>query len=1192
MKRHTQCCLALGLAVWCVPGTPLAVCGERDAPRFVLEEGSALMLERASTGGMSWVDFDHDGDDDLFVGNGYDVAASRATPQPNRLYENLRGTFVPLDNELSLAEGFSSGSAWADFDNDGRIDAFVPNQRGQDNFLYRNLGGGSFELLADSHVSTDGGSSFSGTWADVDADGWVDLFVANGGLSGSGRDRLYRNIGGRTFARVRMGPSTEDVLRSGGATFVDYDLDGDVDLFVPGAESRLYRNDGSGRFEIDADALFGNAPHGGVSTHGAWGDFDNDGDFDLFQIFGGDEPRRLYVNQGGGRFVRADAGDATRETSMAFHCQWADLDNDGFLDLVVANWGSPPGVYLNRRGRSLERVTTGELVGRDWFASMVAVSDYDRDGDLDLVVGNWPDRPGDGEANLLYRNEGPVGNAVALRLEGTCSNRSAIGARVEVVVKHAGESHTMTREVRSQDGWRSQSSLEVLVGIGEAEAADEVRVFWPSSRVQTVGPMKAGERRTLIEPSADCADLIARREAARTVPGPTRPGRPTTAAPPAVTVPSCDLTVDARTTPGFLRVSGTANLELTRRDTGTAIRFRLIAAAERVRASVVAPDGTELAAEPERVGGFGRGLNAVSVWEVHLEGRHFADGEQPLLKFAYEVSGTQEIFHVEPGLAFASGQNLPWHPQGASDRSVGRLRILAEPGASAIAAGRRTGTIEAEANGNFEFAIDRPMSLSFATGRWNLVRYDDGSVPIRIYRRARHRDGVAHAGRMARILETLELEFGAYPYREFAVVEVPAKVANDAGFGGVSLEGWMIAYEGAWPDGPSPCFFGHEIAHQWWGNQVRASPGVPDGLLDEGLANYAGHRTIAALQGAETASHYRQFGCDVMGWMSTALGYLAQVEAGEDRPLFDLGMSAGSETLKDNKLYFVWVELGRMLGEEAMRRGLHELARRQSGQSATWDDVIRSLSAGSGATPARLEQFFDQWLRRAGAPEVRLEWSQREDAVELVLRQTDPPYRLQVPLRIHGEGGETVDLVMPISESVAHRTVELDFPVWTVDLDPDYTFLRVSEELRRSAIPLGHYLRGMGERDLQRALTHLDRGVEAIPQPDLHSTRMFLEYGRGRVHARHRQWNEARDHLLAATQSPTRRADFLPTVYRLIAEVAVELDDRQLFDWAVASVLSADAAAGHVTSAPAYVEVLQPPSTLSAGPETNRQPRD
>ena len=483
-------------------------------PRFRLVTDTDLMTERASTGGISWVDFDGDGDDDAFATNGYDVSAREAVAQSNSLYENMDGFLAGPSSALSSDAAFSSGSAWADFDNDGHPDVFVPNQRGQNNLLYRNLGDGSFHLLENTPPCIGRGMSFSATWSDVDRDGRVDLFVSNGGLSGAERNFFYWNTPSG-FVLEEASSLVADSVQTGGATFLDLDLDGDSDLFLPGSPTRMYWNDGDGNFEVDENARFAQEPsEGGLAVHGAWGDFDGDGDFDLFQGFLGDEPRRLYVNEGGGNFVRRDLGDATRDRGAAFHSLWVDLDNDGHLDLVVANYGQPPHAYRNRAGISLDRIDLGELHDRAWFASMVAASDFDLDGDIDLAVGNWPNARGEGEENLLYENRGPVGNWIALRLEGTRSNRDAIGARVVVKVRDGENVRTVMRDVRSQDGWRSQSSLELLIGLGVADAADSVRVFWPSGIVQDIGPVPAGERIRI----AEISETPARHEAAREPP--------------------------------------------------------------------------------------------------------------------------------------------------------------------------------------------------------------------------------------------------------------------------------------------------------------------------------------------------------------------------------------------------------------------------------------------------------------------------------------------------------------------------------------------------------------------------------------------------------------------------------------------------------------------------------------------------
>lgn len=472
--------------------------------RFTRITDGPVATLHASTGGVSWIDFDGDGDQDLFVANGYDVSGEVAVPQANWLFENRDGRFVLADTRLSQDSGFSSGSAWADFDNDGDVDVFVPNQRNQPNFLYRNDGNGVFVPI-NGPVTEGRRLSFSGTWADFDNDGLVDLFVSNGGLSGADRNEMFRNRGGGLFEPLLDIAPVADSAQTSGAAAVDVDDDGDVDLFVPGSgrASALYRNEGDWRFTRLTDvAMVAEEPLISGSQGTVWGDYDNDGDFDVYMGFVIGERDRIYRNDGGGRFTWiSDAGPGL-DGAYSVQPLWADLDNDADLDLVVATWGSPALVYLNDGAGAFRRTVLGDLGRVDSFGSSVAAADVDADGDLDLVIGHWPNHPGDGELNLFYRNDGPTGNWLTVDLEGTASNRSAIGARVEVTARVHGRVTRQVREIRSQEGWRSQSALTAHFGLGDADRVDTLLVRWPSGLVERYDTVVANQRVKLVEGDA------------------------------------------------------------------------------------------------------------------------------------------------------------------------------------------------------------------------------------------------------------------------------------------------------------------------------------------------------------------------------------------------------------------------------------------------------------------------------------------------------------------------------------------------------------------------------------------------------------------------------------------------------------------------------------------------------------------
>jgi hypothetical protein len=471
------------------------------APSFTRVTAGALTQDRASTGGVSWVDFDDDGDLDLYVTNGYDVSAAEPSPQANRLYLNDGdGRFTSVTSGPLVSDSsYSSGSTWGDYDNDGDLDVFVSNQRGQDNALYRNDGAVGFTQLSGLPPTTDGGHSYSAGWVDVDSDGQLDLLVSNGGLSSVEPNFLYRNNGDGAFERIVEGPVVSDSSASGGAVWGDYDNDGDPDLFVANrvGPNDLYRNDGDWRFTKIEDGPI--ATDAFPSMAAAWGDYDNDGDLDLYvaNIYG--LANSLYRNNGDGSFESVRSGPHVVDGGHSYGVNWADYDRDGDLDLLVANWGAAPVLYRNRGDGEFERAAAGELGQTIAYASSLTWGDYDRDGDLDLYIGSWPNQPGDGEPNHLYRNEGTEFNWLAVRLRGTASNRSAIGARLWIQTRVDDSTLVQLREITAHTSWRSQNDLTAYFGLGPATAVERLTVRWPSGTVEHVADLPVNQTVEIVE---------------------------------------------------------------------------------------------------------------------------------------------------------------------------------------------------------------------------------------------------------------------------------------------------------------------------------------------------------------------------------------------------------------------------------------------------------------------------------------------------------------------------------------------------------------------------------------------------------------------------------------------------------------------------------------------------------------------
>lgn len=437
---------------------------------------SPVVLDDNTSYGNNWIDYDNDRDDDLFVANG-----SSANHENSALYRNQTGAFVKITDGILVNDGgLSYCSTWADVDNNGWPDVFISNTTNTPNFLYLN-DGGSFSKVTEGAVVTDASKSDGCAWADYNRDGWVDLFVAN--LSGQS-NFIYQNNGDGTLSRrfdADALPMVADGGSSNGCAWGDYNGDGWPDLFVGNASNQnnqLYSNDGDGTFtRITAEA---GLEDGGFTLGGSWGDFDNDGDFDLFVANGNDQDNFLYQNNGDSTFTRLDAAllyPMIADSSSSGGSAWGDYDNDGWLDLFVANRNSQNNLlYHNQGDGTFARVTDDVVANTHDFSVSSSWGDFDLDGDLDLFVAN-------GGRNAFYENLGTDSHWFGVRCLATTSNRAAIGTQVFVKATIEGQSLWQMRELSSQTGYAAQNSLVAHFGLGAATIIDTLRIEWPSGTV-------------------------------------------------------------------------------------------------------------------------------------------------------------------------------------------------------------------------------------------------------------------------------------------------------------------------------------------------------------------------------------------------------------------------------------------------------------------------------------------------------------------------------------------------------------------------------------------------------------------------------------------------------------------------------------------------------------------------------------
>jgi hypothetical protein len=506
-------------------------------------EGDLHLPETLGAGG-AFLDYDGDGDMDLYLVNGGNLARPQNT-SPSVLYRNNGdGTFTDVTSNAGVgnATRYGMGCAVGDYDNDGDPDLYVTNF-GPD-VLYRNSGDGTFtDVTAQAGVGDPLWSS-SATFFDFDRDGDLDLYVANyvlyaldaayppcieGGLRTychprhfeGAPDRLYRNNGDGTFTDVTDAAHATDpggMYQGKGLGVVAADLDGNgyPDLYIANDDTPnfLFLNNGDGTFTESA-VLAGCAysmdavAQAGMGVDAA--DYNGDGRLDVFVTNLSYETNALYRNNGDGTFSDVVYEARLGEESylfVGFGTGFADFDNDGDLDLFVANghilpnigemtdvltYPQPLQVFANQGDGTFADVsaTAGEAFGHEFVSRGAIFGDCDNDGDTDVVV-----TQSNGRAILLRNDSKRRGNWLRVRCIGTASNRDGVGARVLCTV--AGR--TLLRELHTGASYLSSHDPRVLFGLGDAPAADGVEIRWPSGVVQVLSDVLANQEITVVEP--------------------------------------------------------------------------------------------------------------------------------------------------------------------------------------------------------------------------------------------------------------------------------------------------------------------------------------------------------------------------------------------------------------------------------------------------------------------------------------------------------------------------------------------------------------------------------------------------------------------------------------------------------------------------------------------------------------------
>ncbi len=476
---HRTLLIALGSLVLAGPATGQALFTD-------VSESSGLGGTQGFHHAIALADYDGDGRLDIYVGTRLGV---------NRLFRNLGNMeFQEVGAAAGVADpGNTMSAIWVDVDNDGDPDLATGNSNSA-NRMYLNNGNGTFTDVTDDWGMGVLSTTRSLNAADVNGDGWVDLYCSNL----SAQNVLWLNQQGTGFANATFASGALDMGVAMGSIFLDVDNDGDQDLYLTHDANQtnlLYLNNGSGQFTSAGVAAGLNYQGNCMGVDAA--DVNHDGFLDLYisNLY----PSELFLSNGDGTFNAVGEAAGVDDTGMTWGTSFFDYNQDGLHDLYIANdylFSPAPNIlYRGEADGTFTVVSAGDAVLEHPYSDNgMAMGDLDGDGDLDVVIATHGNSGQPGPT--ILRNDAATGHRLTLQLEGTTSNRDAIGARATAYYNGVAR----IAEVHCGRGYSGGAPLALHWGLGDAEVVDSVHIRWPSGVESTHGPWVADSTYAIVEP--------------------------------------------------------------------------------------------------------------------------------------------------------------------------------------------------------------------------------------------------------------------------------------------------------------------------------------------------------------------------------------------------------------------------------------------------------------------------------------------------------------------------------------------------------------------------------------------------------------------------------------------------------------------------------------------------------------------
>lgn len=425
----------------------------------------------------AWSDVDNNGYEDLFIGNYH--------KGQNAFYLNYgpKG-FIKQENSIITDDRENTNDAlWMDYNNDGLEDLFICNYKAANTF-YQNLGNGNFKMHTFEGFENDENESWSAISFDYNGDGFLDIYVVH-----SGKNELFENINGTSFKKIDNHILTNDTYNSYTATIGDYNNDGKADIYIGNfgnQKNQLFKNIGKGYFEeITVGSIVNDK---GNSRSCTFGDYNNDGLLDLFVANSG-QKNCLYRNEGGNSFSKIENTSLTEDSSWSYCAVWDDYNNDGYLDMILTHSTTSNKVtlYENDNGNGF-KTSQNAIKVENAFSVHHSLTDMDNDGKTDLFVCSKGVTP-----NYLFTNIFSTPHKfLGFLLEGTESNRNAIGASIAI---HTDKS-IYKRHITGKQGQK------VAIHISEKDVIKNIIITWPNGTKQIVKSFGLNEYHKITEKRA------------------------------------------------------------------------------------------------------------------------------------------------------------------------------------------------------------------------------------------------------------------------------------------------------------------------------------------------------------------------------------------------------------------------------------------------------------------------------------------------------------------------------------------------------------------------------------------------------------------------------------------------------------------------------------------------------------------